>query len=234
MIFKRLPVAQSLPEWLDLATRDIAPSAAARVRIEIESHYLEAVKARMDDGFSGPAAQAQALADLGDAPAAARRFRRVYLTKKEVWFVDLRSRSAVNFIWPIVGCLLFPAVVFPNLATLPGDDGPSRIFSTVAMLLSFVQVVLIFATWVMAQGQMNPAVMRRIILLDSFAVFNFIVLALICGREEKLDGIHESREILDCLAYTFFNLWVVARIPLNFLRLRRKLQAAGDDDLRPV
>jgi len=84
MNFSRQTPVQNLSSWLDTATRDLVPLAKARVRPEIEAHFAEAVRARLADGLSSAEAQTAALADLGSPTAAARRFRRHYLTNKDV------------------------------------------------------------------------------------------------------------------------------------------------------
>jgi hypothetical protein len=75
---------QNFPEWLEAATWNLVPSAKTRVRPEIEGHYAEGVQYHLQNGLSDSAAQAAALADLGDAQAAAKRFGEEYLTTQEV------------------------------------------------------------------------------------------------------------------------------------------------------
>jgi hypothetical protein len=75
--------AQSLPDWIDIATRNLVPSAQTRVRAEIEAHFADAVRAKQAAGATELDAQAAALAELGNARAAARRFSREYLTESD-------------------------------------------------------------------------------------------------------------------------------------------------------
>ncbi len=229
----RPSIAHNLPEWLEIATGGLVPSAQSHVRMEIGAHFAEAVQNQLANGLSESAAHAAALADLGEARAAARRFRREFLTKKEAWYVDWRNKSAISPLGTFLACLLIPGVVFPNLATWPSDDGLAKIIAAAAMLLAFLEIALIFATWFLAQGKMTLAILRRIVLLDTFAAGNFIVLVLICGCEEKSGGIRESGEMLNNLTYILFLAWG-AGIPINFLRLHRKLQTTHGDDLRPA
>jgi hypothetical protein len=108
---------QNFPEWLDAATRDLVPSAQARVRPEMEAHYAEAVQMHLKNGSLEAIAQAAALADLGDAYAAARRFQKQYLTRIAVAYfsafakIDQRLSAAgfVLFLFASLGCLAFPA-----------------------------------------------------------------------------------------------------------------------------
>jgi hypothetical protein len=90
-LFRQQPT-RTLSEWLDLATRDLVPSAQARIRTEIEAHYNEAVQARLVIGWSESNAKAGALLDLGSANTAGRRFRKKYLTRFEVY----RLRETIN------------------------------------------------------------------------------------------------------------------------------------------
>jgi len=82
----------SLPQWLNIATgeyssRKLVQPAQERIRQEIKIHFDDAVEAYCGRGLTEPQAKARALADLGDAYAAARRFRREHLTEHEAnWF----------------------------------------------------------------------------------------------------------------------------------------------------
>ena len=80
---------QTLEQWLSIATRGLCDSAAARVRAEIQDHYLTATEAA---GRGGPDAEARAVAALGDAAAANREYRRVLLTRGE----DIILRSMLK------------------------------------------------------------------------------------------------------------------------------------------
>ncbi len=79
-MFDQKTVPESLAAWLAIATGDLVPSAQTRVSAEIEVHYAEAVQAHLASGSSEAIAHAAALADLGEAPRAAQRYRREYLT----------------------------------------------------------------------------------------------------------------------------------------------------------
>src|SRR5580704_17555460 len=75
---------QGLPRWLEIATEGLIAPAKERIRAEIEAHFSEAVAAHLAEGASETAAQAAALSELGDAEAAAKRFRKQHLTEAEV------------------------------------------------------------------------------------------------------------------------------------------------------
>lgn len=74
----------NLADWLAVAIADLVPSAQARVRAEIEAHYAEAVQGYLKSGQAEAEACVAALADLGDAEKAARRFGATYLTRRDI------------------------------------------------------------------------------------------------------------------------------------------------------
>jgi hypothetical protein len=69
--------------WLNVATWDLVAPAQERIRLEIEAHYADAVETLVAEGRTRPEAQVEALAELGDARAAAKRFRQRHLTQTE-------------------------------------------------------------------------------------------------------------------------------------------------------
>jgi hypothetical protein len=80
--FAHKPVG-NLEEWLKIATGDLCESAKARITLEIETHYKEAVESHLASDASLGRAQTLALQELGDPKAAKRRFRKSHLTEKE-------------------------------------------------------------------------------------------------------------------------------------------------------
>jgi hypothetical protein len=74
---------EGLPRWLEIATEGLVAPAKERIRTEIETHYSEAMAAHTAEGASESVAQMAALGELGDAKAAAKRFRKQHLTKSE-------------------------------------------------------------------------------------------------------------------------------------------------------
>ena len=84
--------AQNLSEWLHIATKKLAPAAKDRICADITSHYDEAVEEHIQSGLPMCAAQAAALAGLGDATTAARRFRQTHLTESEFRVVTTMSK----------------------------------------------------------------------------------------------------------------------------------------------
>jgi hypothetical protein len=74
---------QNLDEWLKTATEKLSLPAKDRIKLEIGSHFADAVATHSAEGLSEDEAQSRALSELGDAKAAARRFRRSHLTEDE-------------------------------------------------------------------------------------------------------------------------------------------------------
>jgi hypothetical protein len=73
----------TLESWLAIATKKLSPAALERVTLEIQSHFEDATASHQTEGVSETEAKARALEDLGNAKAAARRFRQSHLTKSE-------------------------------------------------------------------------------------------------------------------------------------------------------
>lgn len=92
------PQVRSLTEWLAVATRGLTDASKDRIRLEIESHYTQAVEAHSANGESESDAQASALAQLGDAHAAASRFRKRHLTEREEKRLKAADKEGRN-IW---------------------------------------------------------------------------------------------------------------------------------------
>jgi hypothetical protein len=72
-----------LDSWLNRATRHLSKDSLAQVRTEIQEHYESAREAAIGSGATADEADRLALADLGDAKAANRQYRRVVLTSAE-------------------------------------------------------------------------------------------------------------------------------------------------------
>lgn len=75
--------AESLGEWLVIATLGLVAPAQERIKLEIEAHYADAVKSNLDLGLAPEEAESAALLELGDPKTAAKSFRKRHLTEKE-------------------------------------------------------------------------------------------------------------------------------------------------------
>jgi hypothetical protein len=93
----KMPHAPKLAEWLEIATAELTTPAKKRIRLEIEEHFAAAVESHTVNGCPETDAQSTALAELGNATAAAKHFRKRHLTEKEAQYIErtLRSNSRV-------------------------------------------------------------------------------------------------------------------------------------------
>jgi len=76
--------ADTFDAWLDATTRGLCDHARERIREELECHYLDAYDALIETGVP----DAQAVAELGSPKKAQRRFKKIYLTRKEDTLLD--------------------------------------------------------------------------------------------------------------------------------------------------
>jgi hypothetical protein len=125
MLFRK-PSVQNVSEWLEAATRKIAPPAQERIGQEIEAHNAESVTAHLLAGLSKNDAEAEALAELGDVREAARRFRRQHLTVRQATCLeasDKNSRSArllaVHHVLFVMFAFHFSRIIPSYAARLP-------------------------------------------------------------------------------------------------------------------
>ncbi len=98
---------RNVSEWLEAATRKLTAPAQERIRVEIEDHYVDAIASHLAVGASESQAQASALAELGDAKAAARHFRRRYFTKGEAAILRNFAKEARSIFWLLCGHGIF-------------------------------------------------------------------------------------------------------------------------------
>lgn len=117
-IFHRRQV-QTLSEWLEIATRKLTDASKERIRLEIDSHYADAVGAHREDGLSEADAQTKALTELGAPKTAARRFRKQHLTEREDQRLKNSEKMARSIWWLIFSFVFFGQFAFDrhNLVT---------------------------------------------------------------------------------------------------------------------
>jgi hypothetical protein len=104
---------RELSAWLFDATRGLCADASLRAEGEIRGHVAEAVSGYLDSGLDEGDARRRAVAELGDAYAANRRFRKTYLTGREYvgyWRVingGWRYWFLVSYMFYFVSFMLF-------------------------------------------------------------------------------------------------------------------------------
>jgi hypothetical protein len=109
------PQPQTLSEWLDVATKKLAEPAKKRIKGEIEAHYAQAMDDLLHNGSSESAASEAALAQLGDANLAARRFRKHHLTEWEFQFVQWSFKQARSVLAMALNCGIFAELALEQL-----------------------------------------------------------------------------------------------------------------------
>jgi len=217
-------------EWLDTATRDLVPSAQGRVRPEIEAHYAEAVKSRLDKGSSETVAQAAALAELGSPYAAAKRFSHAYLTTTDTRVIAdllesnrglLWSKSSCIWRWVFTSFILFSFLV-SSLADNPRHDNiRAAVFWLVVM--GWASLVHNASKLVINRcigPSRTPASLRELLLIKSISLGIFWLLFL------PFPGLNLNLWIY-LVAIFAYNGNVIS----NWLGLRKKLRTAREDDI---
>jgi hypothetical protein len=79
-----------LDDWIERATKGLAPEAVERVREEIHEHYDESVAALTEAGLSRGAAELEAIKRLGSPYKARRGYLRAYPTRRVMAAFDYR------------------------------------------------------------------------------------------------------------------------------------------------
>src|ERR1039458_642731 len=77
------PGEELLAEYIVLATFGLVAPARERIQMEIEAHCAEGVSRRLGEGMLPEQAEIAAARELGDPHAAAKQYRRRYLTEDE-------------------------------------------------------------------------------------------------------------------------------------------------------
>jgi len=245
--WRRRP-AQNLAKWLEIATGKLVPFAQARIRAEIEAHYAEAVKSHQDTGLSETNAQAVALADLGNAYAAARKYRREFLTDKESGLITkklnlLRGNVPVN-IW--IQRFLFVIAIMLNVVDLfePKTVQISRVLLLGSLLLTYFfwnKLHRRAREW--ASQKTTSAVLGWLIMLVGMeGLYSATLWASILYApiyEGRLSGNLDNPAgvftfIINTSVYAIVVIGQLV-VVVQALRLRRKLQSAdaGEIDLPP-
>jgi len=101
----------TLNQWLEIATYDLVAPAKERIRSEIEAHYAEAVANHLARGVSQGEAEMAALAELGSAPAAAKKFSKQFLSESAVSRLEWRVKWLGD--WPfLLSCYCYSSFSF--------------------------------------------------------------------------------------------------------------------------
>jgi hypothetical protein len=163
--------------WLRTATKGLAAPAKERIRLEIEAHYAEALAAHLAKGLSEPNARMAALADLGDAEKAAKRFRKHHLTERDVEQVHEMLKRAGCLRQLGIRYIIFLGVSWFFLLSRHGEQAyPDPI---PALVLGFFVVVLIptigFFAVKNGRGRLNLNLLPWLISIPTISVFTFFI-----------------------------------------------------------
>ena len=123
---------RDLPEWLEIATKNLAVPAKERIRAEIDEHYTETVASHLAEGLSESDAKIRALAELGDARKAAKRFRKIHMTKFDSAQVKIRVNLAKSRLVMVSGYFVWLMWFLMSLGGVL--DGPLK---TVNLIFGF-------------------------------------------------------------------------------------------------
>jgi len=232
MNFSHQPPSQNFAEWLDIATRDLVPSAQARIRVEIEAHYAEAVQSQLANGAAESVAQTAALTDLGNAKSAARRFRRDHLTTKEALDVArmakriLKAQSTLKK-RPVISMLAMLYLLgvlawgpFTNLSHALQHPSLFLIF----LLAALSSTVLVRITFLIHRLQPDLAGVRQYLgfQLAGLPASSGLIFAAVLGltRPYFVDVYMVLATVTVCACFFYY-----------YFRLRWKLQSASASDL---
>jgi hypothetical protein len=213
----------NLAEWLDLATEDLIPPAQARIRKEIEAHYADALQAGLKRGLPEFEALAAALADLGNAEAAGRRFRREHPSTS-----DPDTLALVAWLQMFFGILLTIALItfhfFPEPNPTPGPLGMFFFLSFCFIVVPALGISL--KTLLMRSRQaLTPRPIFMLVFINWLNLAAYFILDFINSSD------HESlfKHLRDSLGF----IWMATIGSSVLLRLRKKLASAREDNLPP-
>jgi hypothetical protein len=170
---------QSLDEWLSAATEKLSAPAKERIKLEIEAHFQDAIEAYRTEGQGDSEARVHALADLGDAKAAAKKFRKRHLTETETTHLKktlnyYRKYSSPAWLGLVYGCYgLFFILEFHLLK----KNVPLILPAVLAvMVLAFTTVEF----WIMRFG-LTIVSPRRLLMIDILNWLSILSFGGLCG-----------------------------------------------------
>ena len=189
----------TLNQWLEIATYDLVAPAKERIRSEIEAHYAEAVANHLARGVSQAEAEMAALAELGSAPAAAKKFSKQFLSESAVSRLEWRVKWLGD--WPfLLSCYCIFFVFFP-LLLYKKENIPIFIFQFIG---SVVLPTVIFRIARRQRGKPNAFWACWLAVLEPSLVmglnFNFVLLNLSHPHEPLF------KESVICESLLFLNV----------------------------
>lgn len=229
----------TLADWLAVATGDLVPSAQARVRAEIEAHYAEAVWTHLGRGLSQADAQVAALADLGDAQVAGRRFQHEFLTKAEAAGLARFNKGANGmlrfFFVFMLGFMLFGILMFfLDFYVIRHRPDALPLWEAAAFWSVITFACLTgFAVVIIESRQPFTAANARLVqclrfLLRFMLPVMFVAAGLVVGFSVFFHTSLYSRLVWLVLMLQFLH-WLSCGFPTDLRRLRKLRQAVDGD-----
>ena len=215
----------ALDAWLARATRHLSADSAAQVRAEIAQHYESTREDAIASGSSSDDADRKALAALGDAKAANRKYRNVLLTRREArllassgreaqFFCATTFRKALLVAVPVIAALCAAAAYVTATLTAPFTSTANATAALVARgsLVAAILTAIFFAVPLLPIY--TPA-RARIYRAAKWIAITAVVLILIDG-----DRLEATWLFLSCF-------WGIAYTEAQRMSIRRKIPAAN-------
>ena len=236
---------QNVSEWLEVATWNLVPSAKTRVRPEIETHYAETVQTRLALGASEATAQSAALTDLGDAQAAARRFRQEYLTTEDI--AALKGTKEISlraWQWISLSFLLMLGISFFLAWTSVPALRASTLLTATIPVGGLIWADLGMTQSALSRRKLTLKSVRQISTLETINKLMIFGLNFTLLTQMLLDpaqGVIKEMLHLYLSIKMGIGILLVGLLVFSFtsvirrdFRLRKKLAAANEDDLPPL
>ena len=236
---------QNVSEWLEVATWNLVPSAKTRVRPEIETHYAETVQTRLALGASEATAQSAALTDLGDAQAAARRFRQEYLTTEDI--AALKGTKEISlraWQWISLSFLLMLGIsFFLAWTSVPALRTRDLLFTVPIPVGGLIWAGLGMTQSALSRRKLTLKSVRqisRLEMINKLIIFALNFTLLTQMLMDPAQGVIKEMLHLYLSIKMGIGILLVGLLVFSFtsvirrdFRLRKKLAAANEDDLPP-
>jgi hypothetical protein len=162
--------------WLAVATKDLAVSSKKRIAREIGLHYAEAVESHLAQGESEDAAPINALKDLGEPKAAAKKFRRSHLTRREEQkLLELKKKSGI--LWQLA--VHAPALAFVLFWVLPRQFARAPLGSIALWAFVMISLFLNASSFYIIKWPGSKSVLSSLLILEILRVFSILSLLVL-------------------------------------------------------
>jgi uncharacterized membrane protein len=170
-----MPHAPKLAEWLEIATAELTTPAKKRIRLEIEEHFAAAVESHTANGCPETDAQSTALAELGDAIAAAKHFRSLRLTEKEAQYIERMLKYSGGWIRMLLYYAMSLLLCLCFFHLLKRHNAPVAFPATAGAIVFFVIPTISF--FVSRRSNPKPDI-RLLLLLQILYTLSYMVLCI--------------------------------------------------------